>query len=149
MPFNKLRNQLDYFDTVTFYRYFHALANLLYRCRRVYIHERSLSGVNYAGFKKKEHSSSAAPLIRVLCLFEVLHLSPLYKWVYEMAAKDSFASIEKAKKSLALFPAIPTEKRLSETTNGILKTEILLKYVWVSHRVPWKQGVLGFAKVFF
>ncbi|MFI5269887.1 MAG: NAD-dependent epimerase/dehydratase family protein, partial [Chloroflexota bacterium] len=39
-------------------------------------------------------------MIYTLRFLELLHLSPLYKWVYETAAKDSFVAIEKAQRLL-------------------------------------------------
>src|SRR3989344_1330829 len=53
-----------------------------------------------AGFGKKIVGLPAAPAIATLRLLEKLNLSPLYKWVYETASKDSFVSIEKAEKFL-------------------------------------------------
>jgi len=53
-----------------------------------------------AGFGKKIIGLPATPIIWTLRMLEVLHLSPLYKWVYETASKDSFVSIEKAEKIL-------------------------------------------------
>jgi nucleoside-diphosphate-sugar epimerase len=51
-----------------------------------------------AGFGKKIIPLPAAPVIWALRILEALHLSPLYKWVYETAATDSFVSIEKAER---------------------------------------------------
>jgi nucleoside-diphosphate-sugar epimerase len=45
-----------------------------------------------AGFGKKIIPFPAAPVIWALRILEALHLSPLYKWVYETAATDSFVS---------------------------------------------------------
>ncbi|MEI7815400.1 MAG: NAD(P)-dependent oxidoreductase [Coriobacteriia bacterium] len=103
-----------------------------------------------AGFGKKVSGFPAAPMIWTLRLLEALHLSPLYKWVYETASKDSFVSIDKAKAVLGYAPKYSN------------KDALLRNYVWycshldefagaegVSHRVPWKQGILGAAKWFF
>ena len=43
-------------------------------------------------------------MIWTLRFLEALHLSPLYKWVYETASKDSFVSIEKAERLLGYAP---------------------------------------------
>jgi len=103
-----------------------------------------------AGFGKKVRGFPAAPMIWTLRLLEALHLSPLYKWVYETASKDSFVSIDKAKSVLGYAPKFSN------------KDALLRNYAWycshldefsgaagVSHRVPWKQGILGAAKWFF
>lgn len=103
-----------------------------------------------AGYGKRIKGFPAAPMIWTLRVLEALRLSPLYKWVYETASKDSFVSIEKAQRVLGFAP------RYSN------KDALLRNYRWyvahlsefrgsdgVSHRVPWKQGILGVAKRFF
>ena len=108
------------------------------------------SVLDAAGFGKKIHGFPAAPTIWTLRLLEALHLSPLYKWVYETASKDSFVSIEKAQRVLGFAPKFSN------------KDALLRNYAWygehladfaqtdgVSHRVPWKQGILSVAKRFF
>ena len=60
--------------------------------------------LNEAGKGKKIIGFPAAPAIWVLRFLEMLHLSPLYKWVYETASKDSFVSIEKAERVLGYKP---------------------------------------------
>lgn len=103
-----------------------------------------------AGFGKRIHGFPAAPMIWTLRVLEALNLSPLYKWVYETASKDSFVSIEKAQRVLGYAPKFSN------------KDALLRNYHWyvehldefegsdgVSHRVPWKQGILAVAKRFF
>ena len=106
--------------------------------------------LDYAGFGKKVKAFPAAPMIWTLRFLELLRLSPLYKWVYETASKDSFVSIDKAKEKLGFKPVYSN------------KDALIRNYVWyienldrfnnesgVSHRVPWKQGILKLAKMFF
>jgi nucleoside-diphosphate-sugar epimerase len=103
-----------------------------------------------AGFGKKIHGFPAKPVIWTLRFLEKLHLSPLYQWIYETACEDSFVSIEKAEKKLGFDPKFSN------------KDALLRNYEWylanlksfegasgVSHRVPWKQGILRVAKMFF
>lgn len=103
-----------------------------------------------AGFGKKIKGFPAWPMIMTLRVLEFFHLSPLYKWVYETASKDSFVSIAKAEEKLGYKPKYSN------------KDALLRNYQWyldhlhefenlsgVSHRVPWKQGILKFAKIFF
>jgi nucleoside-diphosphate-sugar epimerase len=103
-----------------------------------------------AGFGKKIKGFPAWPMIWTLRILERLHLSPLYKWVYETASKDSFVSIEKAERLLNYKPKFSN------------KDALLRNYEWylahlkdfegksgVSHRVPWKQGILGIVKKIF
>jgi nucleoside-diphosphate-sugar epimerase len=106
--------------------------------------------LDYAGYGKKIVPLPAAPAIWTLRVLERLKLSPLYRWVYETATEDSFVSIEKAERVLGYSPKYSN------------KDALLRNYQWyiahlnefsgqsgVSHRVPWKQGILGVAKQFF
>lgn len=103
-----------------------------------------------AGFGKKIKGFPAAPMIWTLRVLEFLHLSPLYKWVYETASKDSFVSIDKAEKKLGFKPKYSNKQALIRNYHWYL--ENLKKFSGqsgISHRVPWKQGILGFVKKFF
>lgn len=57
-----------------------------------------------AGFGKKVVTFPAGPVIFVLRILEALKLSPLYPWIYETAAKDSYVSIDKAQDVLGFDP---------------------------------------------
>jgi nucleoside-diphosphate-sugar epimerase len=106
--------------------------------------------LDYAGFGKKITGLPAAPAIMTLRILEAFHLSPLYKWVYETASKDSFVSIEKAEKVLGYAPKYSNKQALIRNYQWYLDN--LSKFEGqsgVSHRVPWKQGILGLAKLFF
>ena len=103
-----------------------------------------------AGFDKKIIGFQASPVIWGLRLLELLRVSPLYKWVYETAAKDSFVSIEKAEKKLGWKPKYSNKDALLRNYQWYLDN---LKHFenqsGVSHRVPWKQGALGVIKKLF
>jgi nucleoside-diphosphate-sugar epimerase len=106
--------------------------------------------LNYAGFGKRIIPLPEAPAIWTLRFLEALKLSPLYKWVYETAAKDSFVSIEKAERVLGYKPKYSNQDALLR--NYVWYVENLSKFSHtsgVSHRVPWKQGILSVAKMFF
>lgn len=84
-----------------------------------------------------------------LRLFELLKLSPLYKWVYGTADKDSFVSIEKIKKKLGWKPRYSNAEALINSYKWYLEHQEEIKNaVGVTHRVAWKQGILGFFKKF-
>lgn len=103
-----------------------------------------------AGFGKKITGLPAGPVIWTLRILEALKLSPLYKWVYETASKDSFVSIEKAEKQLGFKPKFSNKDALIRNYDWYVAN--LAKFEnasGVSHRVPWKQGVLGIAKKMF
>ena len=89
-------------------------------------------------------------MISTLRFLELLHLSPLYKWVYETAAKDSFVSIEKAQRLLDYRPQYSNKQALVRNYRWyVAHLDQFAHASGVSHRVPWKQGVLRFAKAFF
>jgi nucleoside-diphosphate-sugar epimerase len=103
-----------------------------------------------AGFGKKIRAIPAGPAVAILRILEKLKLSPLYPWIYETVGKDSFVSIEKAKSKLNWQPQFSNEEAL------------LRNFAWykehrssfqgqdgLTHRVPWKQGALSLAKIFF
>jgi nucleoside-diphosphate-sugar epimerase len=106
--------------------------------------------LDYAGHGKKVVGFPAAPAIWELRILDRLRLSPLYKWVYETASKDSFVSIEKAQSQLGYMPKYSNKEALIRNFRWYLDN--LSKYEnasGVSHRVPWKQGALGALKRFF
>ncbi len=103
-----------------------------------------------AGFGKKMKCFPAGPMIATLRFLELLHLSPLYKWVYETASTDSFVSIEKAQKQLGFNPKYSNKDALLRNYDWYVKNLSEFKgKSGVSHRVPWKQGILKLAKIFF
>ncbi|MBZ0298473.1 MAG: NAD(P)-dependent oxidoreductase [Anaerolineae bacterium] len=106
--------------------------------------------LDYAGFGKKISGFPAEPMIWTLRVLEALNLSPLYKWVYETASKDSFVSIEKAEKVLGYQPKYSNKDALVRNYKWYIDNLNQFEHTsGVSHRVPWKQGVLGVAKLFF
>jgi len=106
--------------------------------------------LNYAGFRKRIITTPAKPLIWTLRFLEFLHLSPLYKWVYETACEDSFVSIEKAEKQLGFKPKYSNQQALIRNYEWYLQNyKNYKKVTGVSHRVPWKQGILKVVKLFF
>ncbi len=108
------------------------------------------SVLDYAGFGKKIISLPEKPVIWTLKFLEALKLSPLYKWVYETASKDSFVSIEKAEKRLGFIPKYSNKDALIRNFKWYLENlESFKNQSGISHRVPWKQGILKLAKYFF
>jgi nucleoside-diphosphate-sugar epimerase len=103
-----------------------------------------------AGFGKKVIGLPAGPAILLLRILEFFGLSPLYQWVYETASKDSYVSVEKA------------ETVLGFTANYSNREALIRNFEWyldhldqwgnetgITHRAPWSQGVLRWAKCFF
>ncbi len=78
-----------------------------------------------------------------LRVLEVLKLSPLYKWVYGTADKDSFVAIDKAKAKLQWQPKYSNAEALCRTYDWYLAhKDELQSRTGVTHRVAWSQGAL-------
>jgi len=106
--------------------------------------------LDYAGYGKKVKPFPAGPVILGLRILEALGLSPLYKWVYETIAHDSFVSIEKAERALGFCPKYSNKDALLRNFQWYLDNyEKFAHQSGVSHRVPWKQGALALIKRFF
>ena len=106
--------------------------------------------LDYAGHGKKIKGLPEKPIIITLKVLEALKISPLYKWVYETASKDSFVSIEKAEKVLGYKPKYSNKDALIRNYKWYLENFDKFKNTsGISHRVPWKQGILRLAKIFF
>lgn len=103
-----------------------------------------------AGFNKRIISIPALPAVWCLRVLEFLRISPLYKWVYETAYKDSFVSIQKAQEKLGYVPRYSNIDALLRNYNWyVANRENFKNTEGVSHRVPWKQGILGLVKSLF
>lgn len=106
--------------------------------------------LNYAGFKRRVIGTPPFFVINALRVFEMLHISPLYKWVYETADKDSFVSIDKAKKVLGFKPKYSNIDALIDSYKWYLQHyQEYTGKSGVTHRVPWKQGILSLIRAFF
>ena len=106
--------------------------------------------LDYAGHGKKIKGLPEKPIIWTLRFLEALKLSPLYKWVYETASKDSFVSIEKAEQVIGFNPKFSNKDALIRNYKWYVEHfEEFKDKTGVSHRVPWKQGILRIAKIFF
>jgi len=103
-----------------------------------------------AGYGKKIVGTPSGPIIQTLRILEAMKLSPLYKWVYETACEDSFVSIEKAQTVLGWKPKYSNAQALVRNFEWYLEhLHEFENLSGVSHRVLWKQGILGVAKKFF
>jgi len=104
-----------------------------------------------AGFGKHIIGFPSKPVIFALRILEKMKLSPLYKWVYETACEDSFVSIDKAKERLGYAPKFSNKDALLRNYEWYLANlrNLTPGGSGISHRKPWKQGILGIAKKFF
>lgn len=98
---------------------------------------------DYAGTGARVWPLPARPVKAALALFEALRLSPLYRWVYGTADKDSFVAIDRAKAKLGWRPRYSNAESLIRTYEWYLAHKIeLAGKVGVTHRVAWDQGIL-------
>lgn len=103
-----------------------------------------------AGFGKRIIPFPEKPVILALKALEALKLSPLYPWIYETAAKDSFVSIEKAQRELGYNPKYSNQAALLRNYRWYLENKGELSGEGgVTHRLPWKQKALKLVKAFF
>jgi len=106
--------------------------------------------LDFAGFHKRIIPLPAGLAIFTLRVLERLGISPLYKWVYETANKESFVSIEKAERILGYKPKFSNKEALIRNYQWYLDhMHQFQNKTGISHRVPWSQGILKLAKVFF
>lgn len=103
----------------------------------------------YAGSGSTILHTPVCLVIPALMLFEWLHISPLYKWVYGTAHKDSFVSVDKAREVLGWNPKYDESQALIRSYQWYQDNKAYIaKGTGTSHRVPWAQGILGIIKKF-
>ncbi len=89
----------------------------------------------------------ARPAKAALAVLEALHLSPVYRWVYDTADQDSYVSIEKAQEELQWQPKYSNQAALIDTYDWYLREgKEMAQQTGTSHRVAWKQGALKLLK---
>lgn len=103
-----------------------------------------------AGHGKRIVAIPAGPAIAVLKAMERVGLSPLYKWVYETAGKDSYVSIERAEEQLGWTPRYSNRDALLRNFSWYqAHREEFAKRSGITHRQPWNQGALALIKRLF
>lgn len=106
--------------------------------------------LDHAGHGGRIRPLPAWPVIGALKVLEKLRLSPVYEWVYETAAADSFVSIEKARRVLGFAPRFSNRQALIRNYDWYVEhLPQFQQTTGVSHRVPWKQGLIALGKKFF
>jgi nucleoside-diphosphate-sugar epimerase len=103
-----------------------------------------------AGHGKRVIALPARPAVLLLRVLEFLRLSPLYRWIYETADRDSVVSIERLHDRLGYTPAHSNREALIRNYEWYVMHRLEFQgRSGISHRVPWKRGFLRLAKSFF
>jgi nucleoside-diphosphate-sugar epimerase len=106
--------------------------------------------LDHAGHGRKVRPLPAGPIILTLKILEKLGLSPVYEWVYETAAVDSYVSIEKAQRILRFSPKYSNQDALIKNYRWYVAHLAQFQQTsGISHRTPWKQGLIGLGKRLF
>ncbi len=106
--------------------------------------------LDHAGHGKRIVSLPQAPAVWALKALEILHLSPLYQWIYETAGKESYVSVERIEQRLGFVPRYSNREALVRNFEWYLAHRDRFRGTsGISHRVPWKQGALRLAKHVF
>ncbi|MFQ5499060.1 MAG: NAD-dependent epimerase/dehydratase family protein [Candidatus Zixiibacteriota bacterium] len=105
---------------------------------------------NFAGNGARVMPTPASVVKPALALFEFLKISPLYKWVYGTADKDSFVSTARIENKLGWKARYSNEDALITSHKWYLehKEELITQKAGVTHRVGWDQGILKLFKRF-
>ena len=101
----------------------------------------------HAGTGARVIGTPAAPVKFFLAIAEKLKVSPLYKWVYGTADRDSFVSIERAKSALGWQPRYSNAEALIRSYDWYMANKDKLPSgSGITHRVGWDQGILKILK---
>jgi len=105
---------------------------------------------DFAGNGSRVFPTPASLVKPALALFEFMKISPLYKWVYGTADKDSFVSTQKIEEKLGWKSEYSNQDALISSHKWYLdhKDELETQKAGVTHRVGWDQGILKFFKRF-
>ena len=100
----------------------------------------------HAGSGSRLRSVPVKPTEMALRALELAHLSPLAEWHYKTAYRDSFVSIDKARRLLGWEPRLSNAETLCATYDWYLAHHGEMRGAGMTHRVPWDQRALGLLK---
>ncbi len=102
--------------------------------------------IDHAGSGSRLWPLPVAPAELTLRALERARLSPLAEWHYRTAHKDSFVSIDKARRLLGWEPTLSNAGTLCATYDWYLAHLDEMRAAGTTHRVPWDQQALGLLK---
>ncbi len=103
-----------------------------------------------AGHGKRVVPLPAGPAILTLRLLETLHLSPLYRWIYETAGEESYVGTDRIAARLGFAPRFSNVEALVRNYDWyVANRERIGRTAGLTHRVAWKKGALNLARLVF
>ena len=102
--------------------------------------------IAHAGSGSRLRPVPAKPAEVALRALELARLSPLAEWHYRTAHKDSFVSIDRARRLLGWEPRLSNAETLCATYDWYLAHRAELRGAGLTHRVPWDQRALAVLK---
>jgi nucleoside-diphosphate-sugar epimerase len=102
--------------------------------------------IDHAGSGSRLWPVPVRPAELSLRALELARLSPLAEWHYRTAHKDSFVSIDKARRLLGWEPRLSNAETLWATYDWYLDHLAEMRAAGTTHRVPWNQQALGLLK---
>ena len=104
----------------------------------------------FAGNGARVQPTPAKLVKGTLAVFEFLRISPLYKWIYGTADKDSYVSTKKIEEKLGWKAKYSNKDALIKSHKWYLEHKDELAHIesGVTHRVGWNQGILKLVKKF-
>jgi nucleoside-diphosphate-sugar epimerase len=106
--------------------------------------------LDHAGHGKTIVALPARPAIALLRLLAALGLSPLHRWIYETADRESEVSIQRLQSRLGFTPRFSNREALLRNYDWYVAHRAEFeRQRGVTHRLPWKPGLLAAAKHFF
>lgn len=108
------------------------------------------SVLDYAGFGCRVVKVPLRPTIGFLDLAYRLGLSPIYPWVYQNLAVESWVSIDKIQTALGFVPRYSNRDALLRNYEWYLQRNVGDRAgQGLTHREVWAQGILALLKFFF
>jgi nucleoside-diphosphate-sugar epimerase len=103
-----------------------------------------------AGAGRRVSHLPARLTVAALRVLAALGLSPLYPWIYETADHDSEVSTAKLEQQLGYVPQYSNEDALRANFDWYLAHRQEFRgRQGITHRLPWKRGVLAWAKYLY
>jgi nucleoside-diphosphate-sugar epimerase len=97
----------------------------------------------HAGSGSRLRPVPARPAEVALRALELARLSPLAEWHYRTAHRDSFVSIDRARRLLGWEPRLSNAETLCATYDWYLAHRGTMRAAGTTHRVPWDQRALA------